>query len=149
MKVFLSQLVMNRVLHASLLAWIVAQILKVVFYFWKTGKLNFQRLVEPGGMPSSHSALVMALTFGVGYTEGADSILFAVALVFTVVIMYDAAGVRRAAGKQAAVLNKIVEELFHQHKFKEERLRELIGHTPIEVLVGAALGIAVSYWILR
>lgn len=149
MGLLLEQLAMNRVLHASLIAWIIAQVLKVVFYFWKTGRMNFKRLVEPGGMPSSHSALVMSLTYGVGYTVGMDSTLFAVALVFALVIMYDAAGVRRAAGKQAAVLNVIVDELFHQRKFKEERLRELLGHTPVEVFVGAALGVGISYWLLK
>jgi acid phosphatase family membrane protein YuiD len=140
---------MNRVLHASLIAWITAQVLKVIFYFWMSGRINFRRLVEAGGMPSSHSALVMALVYGVGHTTGVDSCMFAVACVFALITMYDAAGVRRAAGRQATVLNKIVNEVFREGKFKEERLRELIGHTPVEVLAGAAIGVGISYWLLR
>ncbi len=96
-------------------------------------------------MPSSHSALVTALTTGLGIQEGFDSAIFALAVVFSLVVMYDAAGVRRAAGKQARVLNAIIEDL-NRRQLHPERLRELLGHTPFEVLVGALLGIIVAVW---
>jgi len=95
-------------------------------------------------MPSSHSAFASALAVAVGLDMGFESPTFALALGFALIVMYDAAGIRRAAGKQAAVLNQIVDELFHSGRLPEGRLRELLGHTPIEVLVGAALGVAVS-----
>jgi acid phosphatase family membrane protein YuiD len=97
-----------------------------------------------GGMPSSHTAMVMGLTTSIGRFNGVTSPLFAVALIFSFVVMYDAAGVRRAAGRQAALLNRLVEDLFSQRGVKEEQLRELLGHTPVEVLAGAALGVAVG-----
>ena len=95
-------------------------------------------------MPSSHTAMVMGLTTSIGRFNGVTSPLFAVALIFSFVVMYDAAGVRRAAGRQAALLNRLVEDLFSQRGVKEEHLRELLGHTPFEVLAGAALGVAVG-----
>lgn len=135
----------NRVLMTSLLAWAVAQLLKIVSWRITRGKLNFKRLVEPGGMPSSHSAFVTALATGIGLTEGLDSTLFALAVVFALVVMYDAAGVRRAAGKQAKVLNSIIEDL-NRRELHPERLKELLGHTPVEVVAGALLGILVAVW---
>ena len=95
-------------------------------------------------MPSSHSAIVMALTAAVGKYSGLTSAEFAIALIFSVVVMYDAQGVRRAAGRQAAVPNRLVEDLVSMRQFRDDRLRELLGHTPFEVLVGAALGVAVG-----
>ena len=95
-------------------------------------------------MPSSHSAIVAALTTSVGRLNGVTSDTFAIALIFSIVVMYDAQGVRRAAGRQAAVLNRLVDDLMAQRGLQETRLRELLGHTPVEVLVGAALGIAVG-----
>ena len=95
-------------------------------------------------MPSSHSAIVMGLTTGIGRIDGLASPLFAIALIFSFVVMYDAAGVRRAAGRQAAILNRLVEDLVAMRGIREERLRELLGHTPVEVIVGAALGILVG-----
>jgi acid phosphatase family membrane protein YuiD len=95
-------------------------------------------------MPSSHSAIVMALTAAVGKYSGLASPEFAIALIFSVVVMYDAAGLRRAAGRQAAVLNRLVDDLMHMRGVEEQKLRELLGHTPVEVLVGAVLGIAVG-----
>ena len=96
-------------------------------------------------MPSSHSAFVTSLATGVGLTEGFDSTLFALAAVFALIVMYDAAGVRRAAGKQARVLNAIIEDL-NRRELHPERLRELLGHTPVEVLAGALLGILIAVW---
>jgi len=100
-------------------------------------------------MPSSHSAFVSSLAVAVGISSGFDSTIFALALGFAIIVMYDASGIRHAAGKQAAVLNKIVDELFHGGRIREDRLRELLGHTPVEVFAGAALGAAVSMILMR
>lgn len=135
----------NRVLMASFLAWALAQLLKIVSWAVTRGKLNFRRLVEPGGMPSSHSAFVTSLATGIGLTEGFESTIFALAAVFALIVMYDAAGVRRAAGKQARVLNAIIEDL-NRRELHPERLRELLGHTPVEVVAGALLGVLIALW---
>lgn len=140
------QIVDNRVLLISLIASFVAQILKLVIEFIRHRKINFRVLVETGGMPSSHSALVAALASGVGQTLGWDSVEFAMATIFALIVMYDAAGVRQAAGKQARLLNQIVDELFHdKHEFNEDKLKELLGHTPLQVVAGSALGVAISW----
>src|SRR5256884_1436207 len=97
-----------------------------------------------GGMPSSHAAIVMGLTAAVGRVQGVGSAPFAIALIFSFVVMYDAAGVRRAAGRQAAVLNRLVEDLVHMRGMQEQELPELLRHTPFEGLVGAGLGVAVG-----
>ena len=127
-----------------ILAWTIAQITKVAYMSWRQRRLNLRVLAEMGGMPSSHSAIVMGLTTGIGRIDGLSSPAFAIALIFSFVVMYDAAGVRRAAGRQAAILNRLVEDMVAMRGIREERLRELLGHTPVEVLVGAALGILVG-----
>ena len=128
----------------ALLAWAIAQVTKVVLSSITQRRLDLRVLAEMGGMPSSHAAIVMGLTASVGRVVGLASAPFAIALIFSVVVMYDAQGVRRAAGRQATVLNRLVEDLVHMRGIKEDRLRELLGHTPFEVLVGAALGVAVG-----
>jgi uncharacterized protein len=136
----------NHILFVSLFACILAQILKVVVDLVQDGKLNFRSLVGTGGMPSAHSALVTALATGVGQTAGWASGEFAIALIFAIIVMYDAAGVRQAAGKQARILNQIMDEFSHgDTKFTEDRLKELLGHTPVQVIAGAALGTVVSW----
>lgn len=137
----------NNVLITALWAWLVAQTAKTVIWGITKRQLNFRRLVEPGGMPSAHSAFVTSLATGVGLYEGWSSPVFALAAVFSLIVMYDAAGVRRAAGKQAKVLNQIVEDL-GKREVHPDRLRELIGHTPVEVIVGAVYGILFAYWLL-
>ncbi len=127
-----------------ILAWSIAQVTKVVLVSVRQRRLNLRVLAETGGMPSSHSAIVMGITTAIGRINGITSATFALALIFSFVVMYDAAGVRRAAGRQAAVLNRLVEDLFHMRGIQEDRLRELLGHTPFEVLVGAVLGIGVG-----
>ena len=127
-----------------LLAWFVAQVAKVVVSSARLRRLNLRVLADPGGMPSSHSAMVMGLTMAVGKHLGWATAPFAIALIFSFVVMYDAAGVRRAAGRQAAVLNRLVEDLVHMRGVQETELRELLGHTPVEVLVGAAIGIGIA-----
>lgn len=133
-----------RYILPPLLAWGIAQFLKVLLVSVRQRRLNLRVLAETGGMPSSHSALVTGLTFGVGRINGFNSAPFAIALIFSFVVMYDAAGVRRAAGRQAAVLNRLVEDLVSMRGIQEDRLRELLGHTPVEVLVGAVLGAVVG-----
>lgn len=136
----------NHVLWIAVVACIVAQILKLIVEFGRHGKVSFRTLVETGGMPSAHSALVTALATGVGQTIGFDSAEFAIACLFAVIVMYDAAGVRQAAGKQARILNQIVDELFQEHPhMSEERLKELLGHTPVQVIAGCVLGIFISW----
>lgn len=131
-------------LLAPAVAWTIAQAAKVIITSIRQRRLNLRVLAETGGMPSSHSAIVMALTAAVGKYSGLSSPEFAIALIFSVVVMYDAAGLRRAAGRQAAVLNRLVDDLMHMRGVEEQKLRELLGHTPVEVLVGAALGVAVG-----
>ena len=131
-----------RFLLPPLVAWAVAQVAKVIIASTRARRLNLRVLADPGGMPSSHSAIVMGLTTAVGKYDGWTHAPFAIALIFSFVVMYDAAGVRRAAGKQAAVLNRLVQDLMKMRGVQETELRELLGHTPVEVLVGAVLGIA-------
>jgi hypothetical protein len=133
-----------RYILPAVLAWAIAQTLKVVLRSFEQRRLNLRTLADTGGMPSSHSALVMALTTSVGRLDGLASSTFAVALIFSFVVMYDAQGVRRAAGRQAEVLNRLIEDVFGHRGVSEGHLRELLGHTPIEVLVGAVLGIGVG-----
>ena len=135
----------NSVLMTAILAWAIAQFFKIISWAFVSRELNFKRLVEPGGMPSSHSAFVTSLATGIGVYEGFGSTIFALSAVFAVIVMYDASGVRRAAGKQARVLNAIVEDL-NRRELHPERLRELLGHTPFEVVVGAILGILIALW---
>ncbi len=141
---FFSQLFNNRIIWISLLAWFIAQFLKVILTIISVKKLDLTRFIGSGGMPSSHTALVVSLATSIGLQEGFNSPIFALSLVVALVVMYDAAGVRRAAGKQAAVLNEIVAELQSLHTIREEKLIELLGHTPVEVIAGAALGIIIS-----
>jgi len=133
-------------LLAPLVAWAIAQAAKVIYTSMRQRRLNLRVLAETGGMPSSHAAIVMGLTTAVGKHAdgGVASAAFAIALIFSFVVMYDAAGLRRAAGRQAAILNRLVEDLVHMRGMQEQRLRELLGHTPFEVVVGAVLGIVVG-----
>lgn len=131
-------------LLAPLVAWTIAQAAKLILSSVRQRRLNLRALAETGGMPSSHSALVMGLTAAVGKYSGVSSAAFAIALIFSFVVMYDAAGLRRAAGRQAEILNRLVEDLVHMRGVQEQKLRELLGHTPVEVLVGAVLGVAVG-----
>ena len=145
----LNELLANRVAQATFFAWATAQVLKVLIELIWRRRLDLRLLTSAGGMPSSHSAIVCALATAVGMHDGVSSSLFAITLVLAVVVMYDAAGVRRAAGVQARILNQIIDELFQGHPISETRLRELIGHTPIQVFVGAALGILLAWAWMR
>lgn len=129
-----------------LIAWIIAQISKVIVDSVLTHHLSVRRLATAGGMPSSHSALVVCLTTVIGRLQGVGGPLFALAIIFSAVVMYDATGVRRAAGQQAMILNRLLDDVFIAHQgFRQERLREFLGHTPIEVIAGAALGLVIGW----
>ena len=134
----------NPILVSALLAWLLAQSIKLAVAFARTRRVDFRYLVSSGGMPSAHSALVTALATAVGRVEGTRSPLFAVAVLFAAVVMYDAAGVRQAVSVQARILNRMLDEIFTQHAFHERRLLELLGHTRLEVFIGCVLGVAVG-----
>ena len=140
---YLQQLAANSVLLTALIGWFAAQALKIVLSWDK--KLDFKRFIGSGGMPSSHASVVMSLTMAVGFENGFDSAAFAISAVVAFVVMYDAAGIRRSAGQQAAILNKLVESVVKaDFPGTEKKLKELLGHTPIEVFGGAILGIIIA-----
>jgi acid phosphatase family membrane protein YuiD len=123
-----------------------AQLLKCLVNFIFQKPVDFRLLVHTGGMPSSHSALVASVATSIGLIEGYKSTVFALAFALAAIVMYDAAGLRRAAGKMAGILNRITEDLYiHRPDQVPDRLRELLGHTPVEVIVGALFGVAVAY----
>ena len=132
---------LSRPLVLALGSSVAAQLTKFFVTLGRDGSLNFKRLVELGGMPSAHSASVAALSTGVALEQGVASPLFGVTAFFSLMTMYDAAGIRRSAGRQAEVLNRIVDDLQVTGRVREDRLLELLGHTPFEVLAGAALGV--------
>ena len=134
----------NRILVAAFLAWALAQISKIFYELIRQRRLLISRLVSSGGMPSSHSALVSGMATATGRELGVASPIFAVAVVLASIVLYDAAGVRRAVSIQARILNQMIEEAFQGSPMAEKRLRELIGHTPVQVFVGAILGIGVG-----
>jgi len=134
----------NPTFWSILAAWIAAQSAKMLGYFLRTRRLDFGYLVSTGGMPSAHSALAAALCTSVAIREGSHSVLFAISLAFAAIVMFDAQSVRQAAGQQARVLNRLLDELFKTHRFSHERLVELLGHTRIEVFLGLLLGIAAA-----
>ncbi len=131
----------NYILVCAFIGWFGAQFIKCVRYVVKNRKFSFSVLVSSGGMPSSHSATVCAMVAAAAKLEGTRSTMFAVAFILAFIVMYDAAGVRRAAGEQAKVLNRIVEDIQNgDTKYIDKRLKELIGHTPLQVLMGALFG---------
>ena len=140
----LQKVVTNKFLYVPLIVWFCIQVFKVITELVKTKKFNFRRIMGAGGMPSSHTGVVTCLAAMVGKTQGFDTPIFAVSLIFSMIVMYDAAGVRRAAGKQASLLNKIVETPGLSGVQVQEKLVEVLGHTPFQVVVGAIIGIAVG-----
>ena len=133
-----------RAFWAVVLSWFIAQGVKVIRGMLRERRFNFRWLFDTGGMPSSHSASVASVATATGLYYGFMTIPFLIALVFMIVTMFDAAGVRRSAGKQAQILNKMLDELYEKGQFAEERLKELLGHTPVEVFAGAFLGILIT-----
>src|SRR5437660_12916815 len=134
----------NHILVAAFIAWAVAQVSKTIYECIRYRQIKLSRLVSSGGMPSSHSALVTGLATATGRVAGIESSAFAIAVVLAAIVMYDAAGVRRAVSIQARILNQMIDEAFQGQPFAEKRLRELIGHTPVQVIVGGILGILIG-----
>lgn len=132
-------------LVVPLATWFFIQLFKLIYDLVTTKQFNFKRILGAGGMPSSHSAVVTSLATMVGISQGIESPMFAIAIVFAFVVMYDACGVRRAAGKQAKVLNEIVNTPGLSGVEVTEKLQEVLGHTPIQVFVGAIIGIIVGF----
>jgi len=139
----------NQMFLTVLLAWLLAQTIKVAIGVIREKRFNFRWFVGSGGMPSSHAATVSALATSVGFTFGFSSPFFAIAFFFAFIIMFDAQGARRQSGYQAEILNKIIEDIYLNRGIKQERLIELLGHTPIQVFIGAALGILVAVFCYR
>ena len=125
--------------------WFFIQLFKLIYDLVTTKKFNFKRILGAGGMPSSHSAVVVSLATMIGKEFGVNSAIFGLSIIFAFVVMYDAAGVRRAAGKQAKLLNKIVQTPGLSNVQVSEKLQEVLGHTPTQVFVGAFIGVIVGF----
>jgi len=134
----------NKIFLTTLSAWIIAQSVKVLIGIIRQKRFDFRWLVGTGGMPSSHAAGASCLAASIGLKYGFNSVDFALAASFALVVMFDAQGVRRASGRQARILNKITQDIYWQGKIDDKQLMELIGHTPIEVVAGCLLGIAIA-----
>lgn len=132
----------NRILLISIFSCFLAQFIKI--FTGKEKRIDFKRIIISGGMPSSHSSFVTSLAMLVGFDKGFASTEFAITAVFAIIVIYDASGVRRAVGKQAEILNQIVDDFFHGKFDQHKKLKELVGHTPKEVLFGALLGIIIG-----
>lgn len=140
----LAQLIENKIFMTTLSAWLIAQIIKVGLGVIRHKKIDFRWFVGTGGMPSSHTAGASCLATAIGLEYGFNSVYFALAASFAIVVMFDAQGVRRATGRQARILNKITEDIYWRGRIHEGRLRELIGHTPVEVIAGFLLGVIIA-----
>ena len=138
---FFPEIFQNRILLITLAVWVSAQTIKVILGVIKEKRFNFRWLIGTGGMPSSHTAGASALATSVGLGYGFNSPLFAVAAAFAMVTMFDAQGVRRATGFQATILNKMMDDIYWKGQIEEQRLKELVGHTPVEVLAGFIFGV--------
>ena len=143
-----STILQNHSLITGLVAWFLAQLLKPPLEYMRRGKWSWGYLLSAGGMPSSHSALMVGTTMGIGLHVGFDTPVFAMAIAITMVVLYDAAGVRREAGRHAELINIVITEVFSGHPISEKQLREVIGHTPMEVIGGVVLGLVTGwvYW---
>lgn len=142
---YLMDLCKNSILQTALISWFAAQLIKVIIVLIIERRVDFTRITGSGGMPSSHSSFTVSLAAAIGFTDGFDSVAFALAAAFSLVVMYDASGVRRSAGQQAAILNRIVEKLGKEElSATGKKLKELLGHTPVEVVAGALLGLIIA-----
>lgn len=143
--IWFKEFLSNSALWTAAIAWAIAQAIKIVLTLINEHRFDFTRITGTGGMPSSHSAFTVSLATSVGIIDGFTSTMFAIAAAFAIVVMYDATGIRRSAGQQAALLNKIVEKIGREDIAETgKKLKELLGHTPIQVFAGAVLGVAVS-----
>ena len=134
----------NQAFLSWLTACLVAQAIKIVLGVIRLKRFDFQWLIGTGGMPSTHASGVTALSTSIGFSNGFDSPLFAISVAFTVITLFDAQGVRRWSGRQAQILNKMLEDIYFKRRIHEQRLKELAGHTPIEVLAGMAVGLVTA-----
>jgi acid phosphatase/vanadium-dependent haloperoxidase len=146
MHFFMEQLLSNYPLMTAVLSWFVAQVLKTAIDAYFNKGINWERMTGSGGMPSSHSSTVVSLAVAIGVSYGVDSTLFALALIFAIVVMYDATGVRRETGKQAVILNRLLLDNPFSWTGEEidKKLKEYVGHTPLQVLMGAILGMLIA-----
>ena len=144
MKEIFIEIFKNKIFMTTLSAWAIAQTIKVVIGVIRQKRFDFRWFVGTGGMPSSHAAGASCLATAIGLECGFDSVYFALAAAFALVVMFDAQGVRRASGRQARILNKITEDIYWQGRIREDRLRELIGHTPVEVIGGFLVGVVIA-----
>jgi acid phosphatase family membrane protein YuiD len=140
----------NQVLQTTLIAWFLAQLLKLPTDYLKTHKWHWSLFFSAGGMPSSHSALISSTTLAIGFFQGFGSPLFALALAIGMIVVYDATGIRHQAGKHAQKINQMIEALFQGHPISDNTLKEVLGHTPFEALMGVVLGsvVAVTVWLI-
>jgi len=141
---FFDEILGNYALWIALCAWFVAQVIKILLELIRKKKLNLRLLMSSGGMPSSHSSFVTAVTTVIGLTEGFDSPIFALGAIVSLIVMYDASGVRRAAGNQAKVINDLIASIENPNIKLDKKLKEMLGHTPVQVAAGAVLGIAIA-----
>ena len=139
----------NKILIITFTVWATAQGIKVFLGIIREKRFNFKWFIGTGGMPSSHAAGACALATTIGLHEGFGSVMFALSSVFAIVTMFDAQGVRRSAGQQAAILNKIIDDIYWKGKLEGDQLMELIGHTPLQVIIGAILGCFLSFALYR
>jgi len=148
--IFMKEMFQNKVLLSAVIGWTVAQVLKTLIHMWFTKQFVAERLVGSGGMPSSHSATVCALATASGMFYGGRSFEFAMALIFAIVVMYDAMGVRRETGIQAKVINEMMEvfQNMYSDMTPRDKLKEFVGHTPLQVLMGAILGIIIAIMVM-
>jgi len=146
----LSGLFYNPVLIAALTAWGIAQLIKVPLDYIQNRTWNWVLLLRAGGMPSSHSALMAAATHSIGLNAGFDAPLYGLAFALAMIVIYDATGIRRQAGRHAEIINAMIRDLASGHPLQEETLREVLGHTPLEALGGTILGVAVAHllWLI-
>lgn len=138
------QIIKNKIFITTVIAWVLAQTVKVTIGVISQRRFDFRWFIGTGGLPSSHAAGASCLATAIGLEYGFGGVYFALAASFAIVVMFDAQGVRRSSGKQARILNKIMEDIYWQGKIKENRLRELIGHTPLEVIAGFLLGVLIA-----
>jgi uncharacterized protein len=142
------ELFQNHVLIAVIIAWLIAQVSKPFVYYLTDREWDWSLWFSAGGMPSTHSAIIVAATYAVGYTAGFASPIFAFGVAICMIVLYDATGVRRQAGEHARVINAMIDDFAHGHPLKEEHLKELLGHTPRQVFAGVLLGLMVSYLVM-
>lgn len=144
----ITELLQNRVLIAAVAAWVVGQFLKFPLEYILNKRWNWGIMFSSGGLPSSHSALVTAVALSIGFQDGFDTSIFALAVAIGMVVIYDAAGVRRQAGIHAERINEIMKNFIESRRFPEEDLKEMLGHTPFEVITGVLLGVLISLFLL-